>query len=505
MSLRWQKLPRSVQDAVKATAALGLQCLWVDSLCIIQDDEDDKALQIADMARIYSQATVTITASRASRAVDGFLHEIDLEAQTQLAVQLPFRFPDKDQRVGLAYLVHIEGERGGSEPIDSRAWTLQERYLSNRILEFGSLQTRWTCATTSSFSSPRTSLSTDTYTNGWKWDKNAEDHTSKVLYLHSELLADLAEFASQRSSIAWVCEWLHSRWQTVLSEYTPRLLSVPTDRILGISGVAEMFGIHFRSEGQDEKEEYLAGMWRSSLPSFLCWHAVVAEKDQDAKGKQEIDGSSNKLALRPDTYQGPSWSWTGVNCHVLFIFGRACERDCRAVLQGVDVKLANNNAKYGSVTHGILTLNGRMRRCFWNPVDGTLHVGLDEGRHAGDEHQRTENTLTRRLWLATVYPDTSDFPSGVFEERGLLIPVWLLEIGNCVGLKKRGPVGLILEATTHSAIQQPPRFRRLGLFHIDTRRGQHQPQLSTLAGESAELNDEMDFFDGYVAMTCEID
>ncbi|KAI3321963.1 heterokaryon incompatibility protein-domain-containing protein [Xylariaceae sp. AK1471] len=509
MALQWHKLPRSVQDAVKTTAALGLQCLWAGSLCILQDDEADKVLQIADMARIYSQATVTITASRASRAVDGFLGEINLTTQTRLAVRLPFRCFDNDQRVGSAYLIHIEGSRSRSEPIDSHAWTLQERYLSNRILEFGSQQIRWTCATSSSLTSPPNSSSTtpssDNYTDGWKWDKNAEDHNSQILYLHGELLADLEEFAVQRSSTAWVREWLHSRWQTVLSEYTPRLLSVPTDRILGISGVAEMFGTHFRNEGRDEKEEYLAGMWKSSLPSSLCWHAVVAEMGQGAKQQQEVDGLKDTLPPRPEVYQGPSWSWTSVNCHVLFIFGRACERGCRAVLLDVDLRLADQNAKYGSVTHGILTLKGRMRKCSWNIADTTLHVDRDGDLHCEDKRQRTDNTATKRLRLVTVYPDTSDFPNDVSHKRGLLIPVCLLEIGNCVGLKRRGPIGLILEAVTVLGDQHPPRFRRLGLFHIDARRSQKPIQLASRASESAELEDEMDFFEGHVAVICQIE
>ncbi|KAI0975417.1 heterokaryon incompatibility protein-domain-containing protein [Xylaria arbuscula] len=209
VSLEWHKLPKSLQDSIKITSALGLQCLWVDSLCIIQDDEEDKALQISDMARVYSHATVTIIASRASRAIDGFLEEVDLTSQIRLGVRLPFQCPGQEPTVGSAYLAHIEGSRDSSEPIDSRAWTLQERYLSKRVLEFGSVQTRWTCATSSATTNP--SRDNDSYADGWKWDKNPDSHTSQMMYLHTDLLADLVYFAKHHSSAAWIREWLHVR------------------------------------------------------------------------------------------------------------------------------------------------------------------------------------------------------------------------------------------------------------------------------------------------------
>ncbi|KAI0107468.1 heterokaryon incompatibility protein-domain-containing protein [Nemania sp. FL0031] len=488
-SLQWCKISKSLQDAIKVTAALGLQCLWVDSMCIIQDDEDDKAVQIADMARIYSQATVTIIASRASRAVDGFLGEINLRSQTSLAVRLPFRCPGKDRTVGSAYLTHIEGSKNSSEPIDARAWTLQERYLSNRVIEFGSLQTGWTCAS----SSASTITSNNTYVDGWKWDKSHEGYNSQMLYLHADLLADLAEFAIQHSSAAWICDWLNSRWETVLSEYTPRLLSVPTDRILGISGVADMFLSHRRNEGRNESEEYLAGMWKSSLPSMLCWHAVSGAKDR------------GRLPPPPEIYQGPSWSWAGVNCHVSFIFGRACNSDCRTVLLDADIKLANNSAKCGSVTRAVLTLKGRMRPALWNLVDGTLEVDADREVAMRGEVRDAMGINTRKARLATIYPDTSSSRGESSKEHWPRVPIQLLEIGNCVSLKRRGPVGLVLEPMQVSSDTDIPRFRRLGLFHIDTKQTSATAQLGHPPTQQRELEGLRDFFEGKLAHVIQLE
>ncbi|KAB5542496.1 heterokaryon incompatibility protein-domain-containing protein, partial [Coniochaeta sp. 2T2.1] len=68
------KLPRTIKDAIQVTKFLGIQYLWVDALCIIQDDKIDWARESAAMAGIYGNAYVTIAAASASSADEGFLH-----------------------------------------------------------------------------------------------------------------------------------------------------------------------------------------------------------------------------------------------------------------------------------------------------------------------------------------------------------------------------------------------------------------------------------------------
>ena len=60
---RAEELPNTIKDAISLTQQLGEQYLWVDSLCVIQDDPDDQAQQIAAMDLIYSCAVLTIVAA----------------------------------------------------------------------------------------------------------------------------------------------------------------------------------------------------------------------------------------------------------------------------------------------------------------------------------------------------------------------------------------------------------------------------------------------------------
>jgi hypothetical protein len=66
-------LPQTIQDAVFCAHKLGLKYLWVDSLCIIQDSTDDWEREIANMAQIYKNAFVTISAAKAKGCHEGFL------------------------------------------------------------------------------------------------------------------------------------------------------------------------------------------------------------------------------------------------------------------------------------------------------------------------------------------------------------------------------------------------------------------------------------------------
>ena len=66
-------LSNTVRDAIKVTRGTGLQYLWVDALCIVQDSESDKHRDIASMAYIYQNSTLTIVAASASNSKEGFL------------------------------------------------------------------------------------------------------------------------------------------------------------------------------------------------------------------------------------------------------------------------------------------------------------------------------------------------------------------------------------------------------------------------------------------------
>ncbi len=55
---RWEELPKTILDAIKVTSGLGIPFLWVDSLCIVQDDPRSMAMEIDKMSEIYGNGVL---------------------------------------------------------------------------------------------------------------------------------------------------------------------------------------------------------------------------------------------------------------------------------------------------------------------------------------------------------------------------------------------------------------------------------------------------------------
>ena len=324
-AIPFEKQPPTIKDATKVCQGMGLQYLWIDALCIIQDDSNDKSVEIAKMTSIYGSATVTITAARSSSATEGFLGE---------------RFPGPregaivsyrcfDGELGSITLVKLDDGFESVEPIDERGWTLQERLLSSRIIEFGSRQTRWICPETRS-----SGFSREGCTDGWKRDVNFSSKRK------TEAL-DLENIRTTRSTIDFYGrprnsqfkEYLNAmqHWQQVCETFTERALTLSSDRALAISGIAQTFA-------ELSGDQYIAGLWKSCFHSGLLWkiqHSYVSPKN---------------IPL-PTTYQGPSWSWLSVNGPVTF--GQVCRpSECVAEILSCETEPTNETAPYGLIREG---------------------------------------------------------------------------------------------------------------------------------------------------------
>ncbi|KAK1990179.1 heterokaryon incompatibility protein [Colletotrichum falcatum] len=112
--MRVSELPATFRDAVRVARGVGLSHVWIDSLCIVQDDKEDWKREARRMAIIYDNATITIAAN------DG------LDSSSGLGTA---RGPDPE----------------GANVLDSRAWVCQERMISPRSLIFTGGSVVWEC------------------------------------------------------------------------------------------------------------------------------------------------------------------------------------------------------------------------------------------------------------------------------------------------------------------------------------------------------------------------
>ncbi len=144
VSIPYEDLPRTFQDAVVLARNLGISYIWIDSLCIIQDDIQDWKNEAAKMADVYRNAYCTVAATGSSGDQEG----IFLERKEQDVFRMRYEAEDIDLVV--TYVdddISTLKELLFDSPLSSRAWTLQEKLLSRRMVQFTRSRAIWECRT----------------------------------------------------------------------------------------------------------------------------------------------------------------------------------------------------------------------------------------------------------------------------------------------------------------------------------------------------------------------
>jgi hypothetical protein len=142
-SIGFEQLPQTFKDALKITRKLGLDYLWIDSLCIIQDSEQDWQVEAGQMSSVYGGSYVNIAAFsgksahegclfRSEDKIDGFQARVTAAGHPSAVVQFE-RYDAYRNAVTSSHLA-------------TRAWTFQEKILPLRTIHFGHWGTLWECA-----------------------------------------------------------------------------------------------------------------------------------------------------------------------------------------------------------------------------------------------------------------------------------------------------------------------------------------------------------------------
>lgn len=133
--------PRNFRDAVEVARAIGIRYIWIDSLCIIQQDADDWNEEGLKMDQIYGCSYLNIAVACSDNSEGGLFRDRNAEA-LQPANFDTVDWQDQPMECTLLQEYFWTNELL-SEPLYSRAWVLQERMLSSRTVHFGSRQLFW--------------------------------------------------------------------------------------------------------------------------------------------------------------------------------------------------------------------------------------------------------------------------------------------------------------------------------------------------------------------------
>ncbi|KAM0490779.1 hypothetical protein ACHAP8_011247 [Fusarium lateritium] len=134
------ELPLNFKDAIAVTRGIGVQYLWIDSLCIVQDDDDDWKRESVRMEQVYSNAKCVLAASSANSSMEGFLNRCTTPPSF-IALQ--------SESGDVSYVSkNIDNFKGDVDEaiLNTRGWTLQERALARRTIHFSKSQVYFECS-----------------------------------------------------------------------------------------------------------------------------------------------------------------------------------------------------------------------------------------------------------------------------------------------------------------------------------------------------------------------
>lgn len=263
--ISFEDLPELFQDAVTIASRLSIRYLWIDALCIIQDDRADWDAEAARMGSIYENAFLAIAAVAARNSGQRCLDSRPKPTRVMYTDTKSKATPIKVRKV-----VNHHSDPDEAKPMNllgpltGRAWALQEHVLCTRVLHFTASEIIFECRT-SSRCECRTSAKKGATTPG----------------LIPKLLSGKADAK------------IYAGWHDLVAQYSARALTFPHDKLPAIAGVAAKFAAASRSA-------YVAGMWGQNLALDLLW----------AVGPS--GGRPPWHHPAPVEYRAPTFSWASV-------------------------------------------------------------------------------------------------------------------------------------------------------------------------------------------------
>jgi hypothetical protein len=256
-----EALSKTFQDAIVITREFGIGYLWIDSLCIIQDDADDWNREASSMSGVYGSSTLNIAASGAS---DGSIGCFFKQEKT-LRCQIEVTATEGKKMYNVVPRWFFENSFA-KMPLCKRGWALQERVLPRRNLHFTFTQVFWEC---------HERIACETFPSAIP---------PTIFYRPSGRVIVRKLFLYK------------SAWEMLVGIYSACQLTKSSDKLVAMSGLAR----HIQLQTTWRKEEYVAGLWREGLELQLCWEVILIH-----------------FAPTVPPYRAPSWSWASVDTPVI--------------------------------------------------------------------------------------------------------------------------------------------------------------------------------------------
>ncbi|CZR66844.1 uncharacterized protein PAC_16745 [Phialocephala subalpina] len=360
-TINYHELPKNFQDAILVAWGLNISYLWIDSLCIIQDDLSDWQQESALMGEIYSHGQANICATGASDGDSGLFLDRQFPAFPNLNIKL--RFADNEPaRICHTADLGMWGEGVERSPLLLRAWVLQERILSRCNIHFSSTQMFWECAAGCTMETYTARFLSDTYTSiSRKSNFSATDSFPTLKARSDGDLGQNKDDGDQEEKEVNKNWKVAELWNQVVESYSACALTNNTDRLIALSGIAAKYSTFlstsFSTPGNPFIPAYFAGIWNHDMTNHLLWQRM-----------------SDESVSRPNIYIAPSWSWACIDRGIYNEIYSATILTLIFVLVSITpttrthgvasikmtTTLQNPAQQFGQVTAGTLSLDTKM-------------------------------------------------------------------------------------------------------------------------------------------------
>lgn len=345
----WDQLPLSFRHAASIAVQLGIEYLWIDSLCIIQDDKVDWEREAGRMAQVYENALITIATDAAKDPTQGILVQRSTQPEMR-SEKLNAQEHDRINKTSCFYATNKEGRQMEvfvrelhqhfdlistsstwdlTYPLLFRAWTLQERLLASRTLHFTAYELVWECRR--NLLCECGTIHRDFCGEDWRGPKIAYDRAMAQVLAQSTITTNGVEGRP-------LSKTLSATWARIVHGYSSRRLTHASDKLPAISGIATKFA---SLSINGDVRTYLAGLWKQDLSWLLCWRTIHVRYN-------------DRLA----TYAAPTWSWASIESPVIWDTRTFDTTSKVNILDAATISAGLGQNQFGSVRGGYIALQG---------------------------------------------------------------------------------------------------------------------------------------------------
>lgn len=265
-------LPGTILDTIQLVRQLGERYLWIDALCIVQDDPKDKTVQIGVMDLIYGSSAFTIFAAGGTSAHDPLpgIRPGTRDPKQQIA---------KIQGFHLAVPLILPREAVASSVWDTRGWTYQELLLSRRRIFLTPHHVHFECTE-----------------DIWSEDVIAE-RINHPWASHPLKLGGAGGFTFLRAPPHWMRPTYIEHYMNMVGKYTQRKLTMESDIVNAVTALVNAMAKGFKLAGGNPGQAFRFGMPLMDLELALVWQPTA-----NASCVRRVPGNRNMTPW-------PSWSW----------------------------------------------------------------------------------------------------------------------------------------------------------------------------------------------------